>query len=78
MPTVPRIPHKFGEKISFEEMYNYDSLTVLANIAEIPAISIPAGFIEKENKIPIGMQILSRIGNDSFLLDISTIFENND
>ena len=30
---------KFGEKISFEDMYNYDTLTVLANIAEIPGIS---------------------------------------
>ncbi|MFA5855750.1 MAG: amidase family protein [Candidatus Pacearchaeota archaeon] len=44
-PTVPRAPHEFGEKISVEDMYNYDSLTVLANIAEIPGISIPCGDI---------------------------------
>src|SRR3990167_980053 len=35
-PTIPRLPHKFGEKISIEDMYNYDVLTVLANIAEFP------------------------------------------
>jgi aspartyl-tRNA(Asn)/glutamyl-tRNA(Gln) amidotransferase subunit A len=56
MPTVPRLPHKFGEKISVEEMYSYDTLTIPANLAEIPAISIPAGKIEN---IPVGLQILA-------------------
>ncbi len=48
LPTVPRTPHKFGEKISLEDMYNYDSLTVLANLAEVPAISVPCGFIKED------------------------------
>jgi aspartyl-tRNA(Asn)/glutamyl-tRNA(Gln) amidotransferase subunit A len=52
MPTVPRLPHKFGEKISLEDMYNYDTLTVLANIAEIPAISVPCGKIDG---VPVGI-----------------------
>lgn len=56
MPTVPKLPHKIGEKISIEEMYFYDSLTIPANLAEIPAMSIPAGTI---NKIPVGLQILA-------------------
>ncbi|OGJ22197.1 glutaminyl-tRNA synthase (glutamine-hydrolyzing) subunit A [Candidatus Pacearchaeota archaeon RBG_13_36_9] len=55
MPTVPRLPHKFGEKLSLEEMYNYDTLTVLANLAGVPAISVPAGKIQG---IPIGIQII--------------------
>jgi aspartyl-tRNA(Asn)/glutamyl-tRNA(Gln) amidotransferase subunit A len=72
MPTVPRLPHKFGEKISVEDMYNYDTLTVLANIAEIPAISVPCGEIDK---IPIGIQLMSKTGSDDFLLDVSEQFE---
>ena len=32
MPTVPRLPHKIGEKLSIEDMYNYDVTTVLANL----------------------------------------------
>ncbi|MDP1728778.1 MAG: amidase family protein, partial [archaeon] len=72
MPTVPRLPHKFGEKISVEEMYNYDTLTVLANIAEIPAISIPCGHIDS---IPVGIQLMASRGDDNFLLDISEKFE---
>ncbi|HLC87409.1 MAG TPA: Asp-tRNA(Asn)/Glu-tRNA(Gln) amidotransferase subunit GatA [Candidatus Nanoarchaeia archaeon] len=54
-PTVPRLPHKIGEKISIEDMYSYDLLTVPANLAGICAISIPAG---KINNVPVGMQIM--------------------
>jgi aspartyl-tRNA(Asn)/glutamyl-tRNA(Gln) amidotransferase subunit A len=72
MPTVPRLPHKFGEIISVEDMYNYDTLTVLANIAQIPAISVPCGKIEG---IPIGIQIMAAMGNDEFLLDVAKEFE---
>jgi aspartyl-tRNA(Asn)/glutamyl-tRNA(Gln) amidotransferase subunit A len=72
MPTVPRIPHKFGEKISLEDMYNYDTLTVLANLAEIPGISVPCGNI---SGVPVGVQILAACGDDSNLLEISKKFE---
>lgn len=76
MPTVPRIPHKFNEKISLDDMYNYDTLTVLANIAEIPGISIPCGVIKEGNdSVPIGLQILAGVGRDDFLLDIAKKFE---
>ncbi len=74
-PTVPRLPHKIGETISVEDMYNYDSLTVLANLAEIPAISIPAGQIEEgSDAIPVGMQLMAARGNDNFLLEIAKEF----
>jgi len=72
MPTVPRLPHKFGEKISLEDMYNYDSLTVLANIAEIPAISVPCGKLEG---VPVGIQLMAARGEDLFLLDVAEQFE---
>ena len=72
MPSVPKLPHKFGEKISFQDMYNYDSTTVLANIAEIPAISVQC---YKIDGIPIGIQLMSAVGSDDFLLDISEKFE---
>jgi len=72
MPTVPRLPHKFGEKISLEDMYNYDTLTVLANIAEIPAISVPCGEIDK---IPVGIQLMAGRGEDNFLLEVAKEFE---
>ena len=72
LPMVPRLPHKIGDKISFDDMYNYDTLSVLANLAEIPAISIPCGEIDG---VPIGLQILAAKGNDNNLLKIAKKFE---
>ena len=72
MPTVPKLPHKIGEKISIEDMYNYDALTVLANLAEIPAISVPCGKIDG---VPVGLQVLSARGNDEFMLKVGKEFE---
>jgi len=72
IPTVPKLPHKFGTKLTTEEMYNYDSLTVLANLAEVPAISVPAGTI---NEIPVGLQIICPRFQDNKLLDIAEEFE---
>ncbi|MEK6830671.1 MAG: amidase family protein [Nanoarchaeota archaeon] len=82
MPTVPKLPHKIGEKLSIQDMYDYDALTVLANLAEIPAISVPVGFIEEKNyagrkndKIPVGMQLMAGKGEDDKLLEIAREFE---
>jgi aspartyl-tRNA(Asn)/glutamyl-tRNA(Gln) amidotransferase subunit A len=76
MPTVPRTPHKFNEKISIEDMYNYDTLTTLANLAEICGISIPCGKIkEGKDDIPVGLQIYAKKGNDDNLLQIAKYFE---
>ena len=72
MPTVPKLPHKIGEKISVEDMYNYDALTALANLAEIPAISIPCG---KVDGIPVGLQILAKKEDDEFVLEVGKAFE---
>jgi len=72
MPTIPKLPHKIGDKLSLEETYAYDVCTVLANLAEIPGLSIPAGEIES---IPVGLQILAKRGDDNFLLDVGKEFE---
>jgi len=71
MPVVPKLPHKLGEKISFEDEYAYDALSVLANLAEIPAISVPCGDVKG---IPVGIQLLCKKGDDDFMLDIAKEF----
>lgn len=53
--TVPRLPHKIGEKISIEEMFQYDALTSPINLSRDCAISIPVGEVDG---IPVGMQII--------------------
>ncbi|MEM3074616.1 MAG: Asp-tRNA(Asn)/Glu-tRNA(Gln) amidotransferase subunit GatA [Candidatus Pacearchaeota archaeon] len=71
-PTVPKLPHKLGTQITTKEMYNYDVLTVPANIAGICAVSIPAG---KINGIPIGLQIMCPKFSEGKLFSIAKEFK---
>ncbi len=72
LPTVPKLPHKIGEKISVENMYAYDVLTIPANLAGIPAISLPAGEI---NKIPVGLQIMAPRFHEDLIFQVGEKFE---
>lgn len=58
-PTTPTTAFRLGEKIDDPlSMYLNDIYTVSANLAGIPAISIPAGF--DKNKLPFGIQIMGK------------------
>jgi aspartyl-tRNA(Asn)/glutamyl-tRNA(Gln) amidotransferase subunit A len=72
LPTVPRLPHKIGEKISVEEMYGYDALTIPANLAGNCAVSIPVGKIDN---IPVGIQIMCDKFQDEKMLNVAGKFE---
>ena len=55
-PVSPTLPWKIGEKTSDPlAMYLSDIYTVTANLAGIPGLSVPIGFIDN---LPVGMQIL--------------------
>ncbi len=71
IPTIPKLPHKLGEKISVEDMYNYDTLTTPANLAGVPAISIPVGTVDD---IPVGMQIITGKFKEAKMFDIAKSF----
>ena len=65
-PTVPVLPFKFGEKIDDPlAMYLADINTVTANLAGIPAISIP---YEIRNGLPVGIQIHANSFEEKSLL----------
>lgn len=72
LPTVPKLAHRIGEKITPKEMYAYDVFTALANIAGICAISVPAGEIDKKK---IGIQLMCDSFNEDFLFETAKIFE---
>jgi aspartyl-tRNA(Asn)/glutamyl-tRNA(Gln) amidotransferase subunit A len=68
-PTMPILPFKFGEKIYDPiKMYLVDINTVIANLAGIPAISLPVGF---SNGLPIGLQIMTAPFEEQKLIDAS-------
>jgi len=71
-PTFPKLPHKIGEKIAVEDVYDYDACTVLANLCEIPGLSVPCGDIDG---VPVGLQLLGWKGCDNFLLEVGKRFE---
>ncbi len=66
-PTVPSTAFKFGEHASDPiAMYLADIYTVSANLAGVPAISIPCGF--DDGGLPIGMQLQAKRFDESTLL----------
>jgi len=71
-PTVPRLPHKIGEKISIFDMFQYDALTCPINLSGDCAITIPSGEI---NKIPVGLQIICNKFNEPKLFQIANALE---
>lgn len=73
-PTMPVLPFKIGEKIRDPiKMFMIDIDTVVANLAGIPSISVPAGF---SNGLPIGLQIMADEFQEQKLFDAALMFEN--
>ena len=73
-PTTPTPAFKIGEKVHDPlQMYLSDIFTISANLAGIPALSLPCGF-SKEG-LPIGVQIMGRYFEESTLLNMAYAFE---
>jgi aspartyl-tRNA(Asn)/glutamyl-tRNA(Gln) amidotransferase subunit A len=72
MPTVPAPAFTFGEKSNDPiEMFLGDLYTVFANLAGIPAVSVPIG--KHSNGMPFGIQILSNRFEETALLQMAKI-----
>jgi aspartyl-tRNA(Asn)/glutamyl-tRNA(Gln) amidotransferase subunit A len=72
-PTSPTVAFKIGEKVDDPvAMYLSDLCTLPINIAGVPAISIPAGFV---NGLPVGMQFIGKHFDEEMLLRVSYAFE---
>ena len=73
-PSLPVTAYKKGEALRDPiETYMMDICTVPANIAGLPAISIPCGF--DKNKMPIGMQIIGNNFEDYKVLNAAYQYE---
>ncbi|UPT68737.1 MAG: Asp-tRNA(Asn)/Glu-tRNA(Gln) amidotransferase subunit GatA [Sphingobacteriales bacterium JAD_PAG50586_3] len=75
-PTTPSTAFKIGENTSDPiKMYLEDIYTVLANLAGLPAISLPLG--KHSNGLPFGMQLTARNFDEARLLQFSIELEQN-
>jgi len=74
MPTTPTPAFKLGEKTDDPlQMYLADVFTVSANLAGLPAISVPCGF--SEDKLPIGLQLTGRAFDEATLLRTADAYQ---
>lgn len=67
-PTMPAPAFKMGEREDPLAMYAADLFTVTANLTGNPAISIPAGMVEREGRpLPVGIQFTAAHGDEEAL-----------
>lgn len=71
-PTMPTTAFRLGEKTDPLSMYLSDILTVPANLAGIPSISVPCG---KVDGLPVGLQIMGRQFEDERVVDAAFAYE---
>lgn len=73
-PTTPTVAYKLGEKSAEPlAMYLDDIDTVLANLAGIAAVSVPAG--KAEENMPCGIQFLAPARQDEKLIQLVRVLE---
>ena len=73
-PTAPSVAFKFGEKAADPvQMYLNDIYTIAANLAGLPAMSIPAGF--GANGLPVGLHIVGDYFSEARMLNVAHQFQ---
>lgn len=74
-PSTPSSAFAFDEikNIDPVKMYLNDVFTVPANLAGLPAISVPAGFDEQE--LPLGLQIIGKHFDEQTVLNVALAIE---
>ena len=71
-PTMPTVAFRLGEKNDPLSLYLADILTAPANLAGIPAISVPCGRVDG---LPVGLQLMGRQFEDERVIDTAFAYE---
>ncbi|WP_313551621.1 Asp-tRNA(Asn)/Glu-tRNA(Gln) amidotransferase subunit GatA [Pseudomonas sp.] len=72
-PTTPSVAWKLGEKNNDPVAeYLMDIYTITANLAGVPGLSMPAGFVDG---LPVGVQLLAPYFQEGRLLNIAHQFQ---
>jgi aspartyl-tRNA(Asn)/glutamyl-tRNA(Gln) amidotransferase subunit A len=81
MPTTPTPPFRLGEKTDDPlQMYLADVFTVSVNLAGLPGISIPCGFVDQtqtggSQQLPLGFQLIGRMFDEATLLRVADAYQ---
>ena len=68
-PTSPTVAFRLGEKFNDPvTMYLSDIFTIATNLAGLPGMSIPAGFVEG---LPVGLQLIGNYFDEARLLNVA-------
>ena len=74
MPTSPTAAFRLGEKLDDPlQMYLSDIYTISANLAGVPAVSVPCGFTSNDQ--PVGLQLLANTFEEAKLLQVAYAYE---
>lgn len=71
-PVSPNVAFKLSDSKTPLELYLEDIFTIPANLAGIPAISLPVGLI---NKLPVGIQFLGRAFDEAGIIKVASALE---
>jgi aspartyl-tRNA(Asn)/glutamyl-tRNA(Gln) amidotransferase subunit A len=74
-PTTPSTAFKIGEKSNDPvAMYLSDIYTIAVNLAGLPGMSIPCGFV---NGLPVGMQLIGKAFDEKTILHLAHQYQMN-
>lgn len=72
-PTAPTPAFNIGSKTDDPvSMYLSDIYTIAVNLAGLPGMSVPAGFV---NELPVGLQLIGNLFEEARLLNIAHSFQ---
>jgi len=72
-PTAPTVAFNIGEKLDDPvTMYLSDIYTIAVNLAGLPGMSIPAGFVGRR---PVGLQLIGNYFDEARLLNVAHRFQ---
>lgn len=73
-PVTPTTAFKLGEKVDDPlQMYLSDILTIPANLAGLPAMSLPCGF--GGDGLPIGLQVIGKPLDEATMIQVAHAYE---